>query len=276
MQFTKDSLIIYNLDKRIDAKAYRVKDNGINIGTNQVLVLQFVNPNRLRAEKDRSNGSKDIVRLKPTETKLTSVEIKKTAYYFSNDDKKRSFKFNKPNEGSEKIFKLEKIDSTYFLSQYKNNKRGKSAPIESITPKKLVVNISAEKSMVLLGKDSDGNMAKTNTAFTSIGDMPIAEAILGKWYYKRIEGRPPLSNCTKKTFFHFKEDLSLETKPYAENFSNGNCIAGSPINGTYEIISDDKIKVTQNNKTEIWKIQSLTKTKLVVERDGRALTLTKE
>lgn len=277
MQFTKDSLIIYNLDKRKKkAMAYHVKDNGINIGTDPIMVFRFVNPNRLRAKKDQSNESFDIVRLTPTKTKLTSAEIKKIEFFFSNDDKKRSFRFNKPNEGSKKIFKLEKIDSTYFLSQYSNNKRRKSAPIESVTPKKLVVYLSPEKSMILLGKDSDGNTTESNVGFSSIGELTTAEAIIGKWFYKRIEGRPSLSDCTKKTFFQFTEDLNLETKPYAENFSNGNCIAGSSINGTYEIVGDNKIKVTQNGQTETWKIQYLTKTELVVERDGRTLTLTKE
>ena len=276
VQFTKDSVIIYDFDKRIDAMAYHVKDNDINIGTEQVSVLRFVNPNRLRAKTDRSNGSKDFVKLKPTKTKLTSAEIKEIEYFFSNDDKKRSFRFNKPNEGSNKIFKLEKLDSTYFFSQYSNNKRGLSAPIESVTPKKLVVYLSPKKTMVLLSKDSDENTAKTNSASSSIGELTTAKSILGKWFYKRIEGRPSLSDCTKKTFFQFTEDLSLQTKPYAKNLSNGNCIAGSGINGTYEVVEDSQIKVTQNGKTETWKIQSFTKTKLVVERDGIALTLTKE
>lgn len=276
MQFTKDSLIIYDFDKRIDAKAYHVKDNGINIGTDQVLVLQFVNPNRLRAEKDRSNGSKDIVRLRPTETKLTIAEIEKIEYFMPNDDKKRSFRFNKPVEGSKKIVKLEKLDATYFYSGYENNKRSGSLAIESVTPKKLVVYISPKKSLVFLGEDADESTSEANSASSSIGELTTAEAITGKWFYNSIEGRPPLSDCTKKTFFQFKEDLGLKTKPYAENRSNGNCVAGSSINGTYEVVGDNQIKVTQNGTTETWKIQSLTKTGLGVERDGRTLTLTKE
>lgn len=276
MQFTKDSLIIYNLDKRIDAKAYNVKDKDINIGNDLVMILQFVTPNRLRLKKEDSNGSKDIVRLTPTKTKLKGAEIKNIAYYFSDDDEKRSFRFDEPNEDSKKIFKLEKIDSTYFLSQYNNNKRRKSAFIESITPEKLVVYLSPEKSMTLLGKDADGTTVKTNKDSATIGELTIAEAITGKWFYNSLEGRPSLSACTKKTFFQFKEDLSLETKAYAENHSNGDCIAGSSIIGTYEVAGDNQIKVTQNGKTETWKINSLSKTKLVVERNGSALRLTKE
>jgi len=276
LQFTKDSLIIFNFDKRIDAKPYHINDNGINIGTDQVLVLQSVNHNRLRADEDRSKGSKDIVRLTPTKTTLTSAEIEKTAYFFSNDDEKRSFRFNKPNEDSKIIFKLEKIDSTYFLSQYSDNKRKKSAPIESVTPEKLVIYLSPEKSMILLRENAEINTTKTNTTSTSIGVLNTVEAIIGKWFYNHIEGRPPLSTCTKKTFFQFTEDLKLQTKPYAENRSNGNCIGGSSINGTYKVVGNDQINVTQNGKTETWKIKSITKTKLIIERNGSALTLTKE
>lgn len=276
MQITKDSLIVYNMDKRVDAQAYIVKDNIITIETDEEMVLQIVNPNRLRLKKEGTTSSKDIVRLKPTKTKLTNVEIEKIDFYFSQDESKKSFRFNKPNEGSDKIFKLEKIDSTYFFSQYSNNKRGKSASIESITPEKLVIYLSPEKSMILLGKDADENAVKTNTISATIEALPIAEAIPGKWFYSSIQGRPSLSDCTKKTYFQFTEDLSFETKPYAKNFSNGNCVAGSLITGTYEIMVDNQIKVTQNGKTETWKIQSLTKTMLVVERNGSALTLTKE
>ncbi|MGO3183265.1 MAG: lipocalin family protein [Aequorivita sp.] len=276
IQFTKDSLIIYDMEKRIDAKAYHVKNNDINIGANPTMVLQFATPNRLRLKKENTDSSKDIVRLKPTKTKLTSAEIKEIEFYFSDDDDKRSFRFNRPTEDSKKIFKLEKIDSTYFLSQYNNNKRRKSAFIESITPEKLVVYLSSEKSMTLLGKDADGTTVKTNKDSATIGELTIAEAIVGKWFYNSLEGRPSLSACTKKTFFQFKEDLSLETKPYAENHSNGDCIAGSSIIGTYEVAGDNQIKVTQNGKTETWKINSLSKTKLVVERNGSALRLTKE
>lgn len=276
IDFTKDSLILYNFDKRIDAKAYHIKDNDINIGADPVMVLQFVSPDRLRAKKDSSNNSKDIVRLTPTKTKLTSTEIKEIEFFFFDDDKKRSFRFNSPNEGSKKVFKLEKIDSTYFVSQFENDKREKYTPIESVTPKKLVVYISPKKSRILLGKDANGDTAKINSVSASIGELTIAEAIIGKWFYNSIEGRPSLSDCTKKTFFQFTEDLSLETKPYAENRSNGNCVEGSSTNGTYELVGNDQIKVTQNDTTETWEIQSITKTMLEVERDGRALTLTKE
>ncbi|WP_310992398.1 lipocalin family protein [Aequorivita marina] len=276
MQFTKDSLIVYNLENRIDAKSYNIKGNDINIGADPVMILQLVAPNRLRLKKEESNSSKDILRLKPTKTKLTNAEIEKIDFYFSQDESKKSFRLNKPNEGSDKIFKLEKIDSTYFFSQFSNNKRRKSAPIKSITTKKIVVNLSPEKSMTLLGKDADNNTMKTNAVSASIGELTLAEAIIGKWFYSRIEGRPSLSDCTKKTFFQFTEDLIFETKPYAKNFNNENCVAGALINGTYKVMDDNQIKVTQNGKTETWKINTITKTKLALERNGSTLTLKKE
>lgn len=116
---------------------------------------------------------------------------------------------------------------------------------------------------------------KSNINSPSIEILNIEDEIIGKWFYNNIEGRPPLSDCTKKTFFQFTTDLSFETKPYAKNFSNGNCIAGASINGTYEFVGNNTIKIVQNGNTETWKINSLTKTKLEVERDNSKLTLTK-
>ncbi|MGO1729034.1 MAG: hypothetical protein ACTHY4_05450, partial [Flavobacteriaceae bacterium] len=71
-------------------------------------------------------------------------------------------------------------------------------------------------------------------------------------------------------------DQALIIKPFAENRSNGDCIEGTSLNGTYEVLENNQIKVFQNGKSEIWKIQALTKTELVVEKNDRILTLTKE
>ncbi|SEA34950.1 hypothetical protein [Psychroflexus halocasei] len=276
LQFTKDSLLINNLDKRIDAKPYFVKDDLINVGESKVLKLKFINHNRLRAVKDQSNAAKDIIKLQPTKTNLTKPEIQNTEYFIPNDPHHKTFKFNKAFDDSNKIIKLEKIGSTYFLSQYINDDRKNYVPIESLTSDEIVINISPEKKMVLKAKNTDGSSVNDNTSFSSRNGINIAEIIIGKWFYKRLAGRPSLSKCTKKTFFLFKKDLSLQIKPYAENFDNGKCIEGSIIDRTYEILENNQIKVFQNGKSEIWKIQALTKTELVVEKNDRVLTLTKE
>lgn len=196
--------------------------------------------------------------------------------YFSPIDKNKAFRFNKPIEGSKTTYKLEKIDSTYFVSGYENGKRVGAISIETLTPNKIEVYISPMKSETYLGKNADGNIAQANGVSSSIDGVTTAEAIIGKWFYKRIEGRPSLSDCTKKTFLNFTEDLNLQTKPYAENHSNGNCVEGDSLYGTYEVVDNDQIEVIQNGETEIWKIKLLTKTELIVERGGSVLILTKE
>ncbi|MGO1752010.1 MAG: hypothetical protein ACTHYV_05915, partial [Psychroflexus sp.] len=70
-------------------------------------------------------------------------------------------------------------------------------------------------------------------------------------------------------------DQALIIKPFAENRSNGDCIEGTSLNGTYEIIDDDEIKVTQNSSTDTWKIISITIKTLILEKDSQKLTLVK-
>lgn len=275
LQFTKDSLLIYNLDKRIDAKPYFVKDDLINVGESKVLKLKFINHNRLRAVKDQSNAAKDIIKLQPTKSDLTEPEIQNTEYFIPNDPHHKTFKFNKAIDDSNKIIKLEKIGSTYFLSQYINDDRKYYLPIESLTSDGIVVNISPDKKMRVIAKNAHDSSASKSNSFTEKEINPT-KSLIGRWYYKHIEGRPALSECTKKTFIHFKKNLSLEIKPYAENFENGKCIEGLTINRTYEILENNQIKVFQNGKPETWKIISLSQKELVLERNNRVLKLSKD
>lgn len=281
IQFTKDSLIFYDFDERQSATSYQVKDNRIAVDSGSIPIggeFLFLNPQRLRLIPDRAKNPIDFVRFQPTQTTLTSAEIEKLNFEINYQNKILPINFNQVEDESGKSVRLETIDSTYFLSFYRNDKRMGAMPIERVTSKNIMVYGFPEEPFMVTGErvKSHKNPARINSASSSIGKLTTSEAIIGKWFYKCIQGRPSLSDCTKKTFFQFTEDLSLQTKPYAEKYSNGNCVPGSLIIGTYEVIDDDQIKVTQNGATSIWKIQSLTKTKLVVERDSQVLTLTKE
>lgn len=281
IQFTKDSLIFYEFDKRRSATSYHIKDNRLAVGAGSIPIggeFEFMNPQRLRLKPEQAKSPIDFVRLKPTTTTLTRAEIAQLNFEMTYQNRTLPLNFDGEEDESGQTIQLEIIDSTYFISFYRKDRRMGAMPIEQVTTKKIMVYGFPEKPFVVSGERviSNGNTIKTNKATSANADVAIAEIIIGKWFYNHIEGWPSLSDCTKKTFFKFKEDFSLQTKPYAENPSNGNCIAGSSINGTYELLGTDQIKVTQNDKTETWKIQSLTKTKLVVERDGSALTLTKK
>ncbi|SHG30506.1 Lipocalin-like domain-containing protein [Salegentibacter echinorum] len=280
IEFTKDSLIFYEFDKRHSATSYEVSDNRITVSDASIPIngtYEFVNAQRLRLKPDRAKRPIDFVRLKPTKTSLTKAEIENLNFTISYKNHPLTVNFDRVEEGSGKTTKLEKIDATYFLSFYQNDQRLGAIPIEQVTTEEISVYGFPEKPYVVTGElvSSNGNSTSANTASSQV-DLNTTEAIIGKWFYKSIKGRTSLSNCTKKTFFQFTKDASLQIKPYAKNHSNGNCIAGDSLNGTYNLVTDDQIEVTQNGKTNVWKIQSLTNTKLVVERDGGVLTLIKK
>lgn len=277
IEFTKDSAVFYEFDQRQVAKPYQVEGNHLIIDTLSFGALEFVTPHRLRLKPEQAKSPIDFVRLKSTKTTLTRPEIEQLKFKVTYQNHPLTINFDGEEDDSGQIIQLEKIDSTYFLSFYRNDKRMGAMPIEQVSTKEIVVYGFPKEPFAVSGKRvvSNTKAAKTNNASDSKKQDPT-EAIVGKWFYKRIQGRPPLSDCTKKTFFQFSEDSSIQTKPYAANRSNGNCVAGSGISGTYEVLGDDQIEVTQNGATTSWKIKSLTKTKLVVERDGRSLTLTKE
>ena len=280
IQFTKDSLIFYEFDKRKSATSYHVKNNRLVVDNGSIPIggaFQFVNPQRLRLKPDRAKHPIDFVRLQPTKTTLTKSEIEQLNFKIDYQNHTLPVNFDGVADESGKTVQLEAMGATYFLSFYRGDKRMGALPIEQVSTKKIVVYGFPEAPFVVSGERmvSNKNSGKTNVP-PSKANLTTAEVIIGKWFYKSIQGRPALSDCTKKTFFQFSEGSFLKTKPYAENFSNGNCIAGTSINGTYEVISDDQIKVTQNGRVDIWEVKSLAETKLVVERDGKALTLTKE
>ncbi|WP_026451683.1 lipocalin family protein [Aequorivita capsosiphonis] len=277
IEFTKDSAIFYEFDKRQAAYPYHVEGNRLVVDTASLGAFEFVNPHRLRIKPDQETESIDLVQLKPTKTNLTRAEIEQLNFEITKDN---TFPVNLDGveDESGKTIQLEKIDSTYFLSFYHKDRRMGAMPIEQVTSEKIVVYGFPEKPFMITGERVLSNeiTAKSSSALAPDGEMSTVEALTGKWFYKSIEGRPPLSDCTKKTYFQFTEDLSFEIKAYAENHSNGNCIAGSSIIGTYEPVGNDQIKIIQNGKIETWKINSPTKTMLVVERNGSALTLIKE
>jgi len=84
-------------------------------------------------------------------------------------------------------------------------------------------------------------------------DSNIPE-IVGKWtmeIYIDEDGESSLTNCAKQTFFEFFEDGNYNFSTYADNFDTGGCEPFSPILGNWEIISDNEIKLTNNDQENI-------------------------
>jgi len=117
---------------------------------NEVSSSLFPNHSKFRfLDKDRltQDEKTDIfyVRLLPTETKLSDKEIEKLKFEFIWNKEKVKVIFNEElsTSGMTEIFKtkevemmrLERIDSTLFISFYNMGKRAKVLPIKKITPK---------------------------------------------------------------------------------------------------------------------------------------------
>lgn len=278
IEFTKDSLINYTFDKHQVTIGYQVSGDRITVDPGSIPLdgkFEFVNDNRLRLTPDRGKSSIDFVRLKPTKTNLNTSEIKNTCYKVTYQGRTIDVQFGKLNEDVNQTIRLDQIDSTYFLSFFRNEKRLGAMPIDQINGEKIIVYGFPEEPYMVTGKSYKGKTTSDNMSSESTENLPVEEKIIGQWFYRQIEGRSSLSNCTKKTFIQFRNDQALIIKPFAENRSNGDCIEGTSLNGTYEIIDDDEIKVTQNSSTDTWKIISITIKTLILEKDSQKLTLVK-
>lgn len=278
MEFTKDSLVNYIFDKHQVTIGYQVSGDRITVDPGSTPLdgkFEFVNDNRLRLTPDRGKSSIDFVRLKPTKTNLNTSEIKNTCYKVTYQGRTIDVQFGKLNEDVNQTIRLDQIDSTYFLSFFRNEKRLGAMPIDQINGEKIIVYGFPEEPYMVTGKSYKGKNSSDNMSSESTENLPVEEKIIGQWFYRQIEGRSSLSNCTKKTFIQFRNDQALIIKPFAENRSNGDCIEGTSLNGTYEIIDDDEIKVTQNSSTDTWKIISITIKTLILEKDSQKLTLVK-
>lgn len=278
IEFTKDSLINYIFDKHQVTIGYQVSGDRITVDPGSIPLdgkYEFVNDNRLRLTPDRGKSSIDFVRLKPTKTKLNASEIKNIHYQVTYQGRMIDVQFDEFNEDVNQTIRLDQIDSTYFLSFFRNEKRLGAMPIDQINAEKIVVYGFPEKPYMVSGKSYKGKTSSDNMSSESTDNLPVEEMMIGQWFYQQIEGRSNLSNCTKKTFIQFTNDQDIRIKPFAENRSNGDCIEGSSLNGTYEIVNDDEIKVTQNGSTDTWRIISISNKTLILEKGSQKLTLVK-
>lgn len=128
----------------------------------------------------------------------------------------------------------------------------------------------------VIAKDTEGNTTESDISSFTSRDMTSAEAIVGKWFFGSIAGEQPLTACQKNSFFLFSAELFLKIEQYDED-SNGDCVEIVEVTGTYEVVSDDQIKITRNSGTQTIEIQSLTDTELIiVDTGGTIYTLLKQ
>ena len=152
MQFTKDSLIHYNFDQKFSATPYSVKQNRIDVDTATIGSFRFLNADRFRLKPDRLNDSIDFVRIKPTQTNLSLAEIKKQHYAINYKGRILVTDFDNSLDKRGPDTRLEKVDDTYFLSIYRNDRRLGAVPIKKATKKEIVVYGFPEKPFQVSGK----------------------------------------------------------------------------------------------------------------------------
>jgi len=151
LKINNDNVDIYT-DFSLKEKATTLKmDNGdfLNHKNEKTSKYEIVNENHIKWFINGKSNDKDAVfecnfyRLEPTMTTLKKEDIEKMVFVIKENGRESDFEFNKElwdketlelfkrKEGEKK--KIEKIDSTFFVSIYSNGKRKGSIPIKEVT-----------------------------------------------------------------------------------------------------------------------------------------------
>ena len=133
MQVSEDSLSHYNFDQFVTKTSYKTENNKLRIDTLAFADFSFKNPNRLSISSKRLEKPVDYIRLVPTETNLSTNEIKQIKYVLERGGE--SFEVDFLNHPDSKIMHsyLKRIDNTYFLTVYRYGNIVAAMPIERIT-----------------------------------------------------------------------------------------------------------------------------------------------
>ena len=133
MQVSEDSLSHYNFDQFVTKTSYETENSKLKIDTLAFADFSFKNPNRLSISSERLERPVDYIRLVPTETNLTTEEIKQIKYVLERGGE--SFEIDFLNHPDNKIMHsyLKRIDNTYFLTIYRYGNIVAAMPIEKIT-----------------------------------------------------------------------------------------------------------------------------------------------
>lgn len=124
---------------------------------------------------------------------------------------------------------------------------------------------------MVIAKDTNGNTTQSNIDSFITREMTTEEALIGKWYFENQAGAPPLSECKKNSFINFTNDLFFQITNYDED-TNETCVLLNSHNGTYQVIDRFQFEVTINGNVELWDIQSISPSELVVNYNGVIIT----
>ena len=166
LEINSDSLKYFSFDQFQSSIPIKIENNKLIVNQTQTDIVEFINEERIKIksqEKDKNSlNETEYVRLKKTKTTLSPEEIQKLSFKFNWNDKKFKVIFNKELESPQVMkimekdelskIRLEKIDSTYFISILQSGKRKTIFPIKEVSNDRMILYGTPRKPYEIVGK----------------------------------------------------------------------------------------------------------------------------
>jgi|TARA_Y100000588_G_C13904440_1_gene774321 hypothetical protein len=166
LEINSDSLKYFSFDQFQSSIPIKIENNKLIVNQTQTDIVEFINEDRIKIksqEKDKNSlNETEYVRLKKTKTTLSPEEIQNLSFKFNWNDEKFKVIFNK-ELGSPQVMRimekdelskirLEKIDSTYFISILQSGKRKTIFPIKEVSNDRMILYGTPRKPYEIVGK----------------------------------------------------------------------------------------------------------------------------
>lgn len=168
IEINSDSLTYFSFEKIQSSIPIKLEGNKIRINQKQTDLVEFINNNRIKIKSQGRVNDKDslisteYVRLIKTKTRLSQSEIESLSFKFNWNDEEFKVVFNKElgNPQMMKIMgkdeltkiRLEKIDSTFFVSIFESGERETVIPIKEVSRDKMVLYGTPRKPYEIIGE----------------------------------------------------------------------------------------------------------------------------
>ena len=166
LEINSDSLKYFSFDQFQSSIPIKIENNKLIVNQTQTDIVEFINEDRIKIksqEKDKNSlNETEYVRLKKTKTTLSPEEIQKLSFKFNWNDDKFKVIFNKELESPQVLkimekdelskIRLEKIDSTYFISILQSGKRKTIFPIKEVSNDRMILYGTPRKPYEIVGK----------------------------------------------------------------------------------------------------------------------------
>lgn len=166
LEINCDSLKYFSFDQFQSSIPIKIENKKLIVNQTQTDIVEFINEDRIKIksqEKDKNSlNETEYVRLKKTKTTLSPEEIQKLSFKFNWNDEKFKVIFNKELESPQVMkimekdelskIRLEKIDSTYFISILQSGKRKTIFPIKEVSNDRMILYGTPRKPYEIVGK----------------------------------------------------------------------------------------------------------------------------